>query len=186
MLPALVVILSLFSSSHALGTTAKLDTAAVHRFYLEGDFDHAIDLLETALKYDMVTSHEDSVFAYKHLGVMYTAKYETREIGKKFMYQLLMIEPTARLMDMYASDMIYMIFKNIQEEVELSRPRPNKKIITSGSDSTAPVKEIQPTKRSLWPYWTAGVVLAGTGIGITTYFLLDRNPEPGTDYVVDD
>src|SRR5690606_38683278 len=36
-------------------------------------------------------------------------------------HQLLLTEPTARILDMYASEMIYMIFKNIQAEFESNR-----------------------------------------------------------------
>jgi hypothetical protein len=40
---------------------------------------------------------------------------------KAFFYQLLSVEPTARILDMYASDMIYMIFKNIKDEFDAAR-----------------------------------------------------------------
>lgn len=73
-------------------------------------------MLEGDLKDKRLRSHGDSVFAFKHLGVMYAAQEATREKGKYYMLQLLYVEPTARIMDMYASDMIYMIFRNIQEE----------------------------------------------------------------------
>ncbi len=73
-------------------------------------------MLEGDLKEKRLRSHGDSVFAFKHLGVMYAAQEATREKGKYYMLQLLYVEPTARIMDMYASDMIYMIFRNIQEE----------------------------------------------------------------------
>ncbi len=181
---ALFLISWFCAASQAASPQSRVDTTAIHELYLEGDFDRAIDLLEIALKYDQLKSHEDSVFAFKHLGVMHTANYETREIGKSFMYQLLMIEPTARIMDMYASDMIYMIFKNIQEEVEITRLRPGKdkpKPIPESSNASDP-----PRKKALWPYWTAGAVAAGIGVGVTAFLLMDQDPEPGTDHVVED
>ena len=101
----------------------KLDTAHIHRTYLEGDFDLAIELIEDARKYGGPFSHKDSVFIFKHLGVMHAAKYETREKGKHYMVKLLEVEPTAKILDMYASDMIYMIFKNIKDEFEATRPQ---------------------------------------------------------------
>src|SRR4051812_1886959 len=82
-----------------------LDTIAVHKVYVDGDFDQAIEMLKPALDGSYRLSHQDSVFIFKHLGVMYAAKYETREKGKKYMMLLLQTEPTARIMDMYASDM---------------------------------------------------------------------------------
>jgi hypothetical protein len=100
-----------------------LDTAIVRRLYLDGEFDEAIDKVETSLRYGSGHTHVDSVFAFKHLGVMYTARYETREKGKLYMLRLLEVEPTARILDMYASDMIYMIFKNIKDEFDASQGR---------------------------------------------------------------
>jgi hypothetical protein len=181
-----ILVLGTLLTSHANSPEGRLDTATIHQLYLEGDFDHAIDMLEAALKYDRVKTHEDSVFAYKHLGVMYTAKYETREVGKKYMYQLLMIEPTARIMDMYASDMIYMIFKNIQEEVEMSRGKPRYAAENLGKDTTHHGRTPVPKeKKRTWPYWAAGTAVAGVGLGFTAYFLLGQEPKPGTDYVVE-
>jgi hypothetical protein len=155
----------------------KFDTAYVHMVYIDGEFDKAIKLVESALASGAVLSHQDSVFAFKHLGVMYTARYETREIGKKYMYQLLFIEPTARIMDMYASDMIYMIFKNIQEEVAITRAR-------SKLDGPETDPKPEPLKKRTWPYWVGGTVAVGAGVALTTYFLMDREPRTGTDYVV--
>lgn len=74
-----------FAKSGSPSTKSRLlDTADIHRIYLDGDFEDAIDRIETALRYGGPFSHEDSVFIYKHLGVMYTAKYETREKGKLY------------------------------------------------------------------------------------------------------
>ena len=81
-----------------LNVPPKVDSAKVHKLYLDGDFDEAIVLLENNLKDTRQYRHEDSVFIFKHLGVMYAAQYETREKGKYFMHRLLMVEPTAKIM----------------------------------------------------------------------------------------
>jgi hypothetical protein len=173
----LVIALISFLGVSSAHSAPKFDTALVHRVYMDGEFDKAIKLIESALATGAVTSHVDSVFALKHLGVMYTARYETREIGKKYMYQLLYIEPTARIMDMYASDMIYMIFKNIQEEVAITRAKPK---------PDGPEADPKPSlrKKRAWPYWVGGTVAVGAGLALASYFLLDREPRHGTDYVV--
>ncbi|MEO8104195.1 MAG: hypothetical protein ABI790_16895, partial [Betaproteobacteria bacterium] len=93
-----------------------LDTAKLHGIYLDGDFDQAIKAMEAALKGKQALTHADSVFIFKHLGVMYAATPATREKGRYYMAQLIYIEPTAKILDMYASDMIYLIFRNVQEE----------------------------------------------------------------------
>ena len=104
------------ATAPAAAAKPVLDTARIHGRYLDGDFDQAIHALEGALKGRKPLSHADSIFIFKHLGVMYAASPATREKGRYYMLQLISIEPTARILDMYASDMIYLIFRNIQEE----------------------------------------------------------------------
>jgi hypothetical protein len=175
----------------------SLDTATVRRLYLDGDFDEAIAMLESALKAKSTHSHSDSVFVFKHLGVMYAAKYDTRERGKHYMFQLLATEPTAKIMDMYASDMIYMIFKNIQDEFESTRTRMERaqdhvrgNLQSTPPDSAKGRRESGPKVaksggNSGW-YWlgAAGVAAAA---GATAYFMLAEQPAKVvyTDHVVD-
>ena len=152
----------------------KLDTALVHKTYIDGDFDHAIEMLEDALNFGGPFTHDDSVFMFKHLGVMYAAKYETREKGKHFMLQLLSVEPTAKIMDMYASDMIYMIFKNIQDEFASSRPtngRPDQ-----GDPPHPDDEKPKKAKSYAWVGWTAGAAAAAGGIALTVHLLNEDEP----------
>jgi hypothetical protein len=176
-----------------------LDTIAVHALYLDGDFEKATASLERALAANPFLSHEDSVFAFKHLGVMEAAREETREKGKYFMLQLLTLEPTAKIMDMYASDMIYMIFRNIKEEFDENKLRlqraeahvqGNQASASAGkSDSsasalhgTASAKPAAPQperagaakRRKL--YWLGGVGAALVGVGVVAYLMEDGSP----------
>ncbi|GEM_PF-3999218 len=160
------------------GRIPGIDTNQVRKLYMDGDFDPAIDILEAELKTDKHLNHPDSVFIYKHLGVMYAAKYETRERGKMYMFQLLLTEPTAKIMDMYASDMIYMIFKNIQDEFETNRARlarakghvdGNGKTEGSAlSDTTSAKRDDTSKNRHLGMWIGAAAVVVGVG----TYFLI--------------
>ncbi|MEO6097850.1 MAG: hypothetical protein ABIW76_20210 [Fibrobacteria bacterium] len=170
----------------------RFDSAGVHRLYLDGDFDAAIAILEDNLKETRAYRHEDSIFIFKHLGVMYAAQNETREKGKYYMHKLLSVEPTAKIMDMYASDMIYMIFKNIQEEFEQNRkPTPDRGRKHARADSM-PVRESQPepevarprpqraTKESAssgkkW-VWT-GVAVTAVAAGVGAYFIFSAEPQ---------
>ncbi|MDB5048932.1 MAG: hypothetical protein JWO30_2003 [Fibrobacteres bacterium] len=153
-----------------------LDTTAIRALYMGGDFGPAIKKLESDRQEGRLQSHQDSVFAFKHLGVMYAANYETVERGKQLMYLLLSIEPTVKIMDMYASDMIYMIFHNVQEEFELRHARP--KYVDAHpvqADSVRPGN----TGRKVWPYWTAGGVALAAGVGVAAYFLFgNSSPDP--------
>jgi len=160
-----------------------LDTTAAHKLYLDGDFDGAIQLLKTNLREGEVHTHAESLFVFKHLGVMYTANYETREEGKRYMMRLLDVEPTAKIMDMYASDMIYMIFKNIQEEYEISKTKLNhaeKMKLENGdthkarNDQVAKQSAPTNTKNYHWIPWTAtAIVLTGGGIFAYYYYFSD-------------
>jgi hypothetical protein len=176
-----------------------LDTVRIHQAYLDGDFDLAIDMVEAGRKHGGPFTHADSVFIYKHLGVMYAARNETRELGKQNMMKLLQTEPTARIMDMYASDMIYMIFKNIQDEFEvyqakLSRAKGHVQGSNgngSASSSTVDVPDAteerggKPPKENkasaekhgsrAWIGWTAAA-LAAAG-GVTLYVLMADEPK---------
>ena len=154
------------SSLHA-SPANKLDTAHIHRTYLEGDFDLAIELIEDARKYGGPFSHDDSVFIFKHLGVMHAAKYETREKGKHYMVKLLEVEPTAKILDMYASDRIYMICKNIKDEFEATRPQLAE---SSGKPKHKAVKE-EKRGSYAWAGWTAGMAAAAGGIALAVHLL---------------
>ncbi|HLP43608.1 MAG TPA: hypothetical protein VK465_19050 [Fibrobacteria bacterium] len=164
---------------------ASLDTSAVRKLYLDGDFDLAIDQLEMALKYDSTFSHQDSVFSFKHLGVMHAAKYETREKGKLYMHKLLEVEPTARILDMYASDMIYMIFKNIQDEyhsmnpVVAFDPEPRPELPPARETIKESVKEPSKRKSLAWVGWTTGALAAAGGIVLGYHMLKDDQPTLG-------
>jgi hypothetical protein len=181
--------------SAAASASPRVDSSRVHRLYLDGEFDAAIAILEDNLKETRQYRHEDSVFIFKHLGVMYAAQYETREKGKYYMHKLLSVEPTVRIMDMYASDMIYMIFKNIQEEFEQNRElrsdMPRHAANAANADSmparqTGPVAEDPPPRRdrtgeehpsgkNAW-VWT-GAAVAAVAVGVGAYFLMSAEPQ---------
>jgi hypothetical protein len=163
-------------------SASLLDTALIRKLYLDGDFDQAIENLEAGLKEKLPYNHEDSVFIFKHLGVMYAAKYETREKGKYFMHQLLTVEPTARILDMYASDMIYMIFKNIQDEFDQASGRLSRAEAHVNGNAQKEADKNQPTEKSSSKkteapskgntlYWVGGSTLA-IAAGVTAYLLL--------------
>ena len=166
-------------SAHSL----ILDTLRIRKLYMDGEFETAIAILETGLKEMRPFDHKDSVFIFKHLGVMYAANYESRERGKMYMQQLLMTEPTARIMDMYASDMIYMIFKNIQDEFETKRGHlAHAKELVAGNQQTEPEGDSEQSPKLpmesksrerkdhtlVWFVATGAVVATG----VVAYFLL--------------
>jgi len=175
-----------------------VDTVFMHGLYVDGDFDKATKDFETALKKSNLT-HSDSVFIFKHLGVMYAAREETRERGKYFLYKLVTAEPEANILDMYASDLIYAIFKNLKDEYLTSQSRLNNskkpnsetvknpeavykdtvKVGTLNNQKKKPV--IAETKSSSTMYWVSGIGLA-TLIGVGTFYYFDNQTPTKKSY----
>ena len=168
---------SKMSSGPASNTSkngASLDTAQVKKNYMNGDFDPAVETLTKVLKSNQTMTHADSVFAFKYLGVIYAASYETREKGKFYMRQLLLTEPGIGILDMYASDTIYMIFKNIQDELaQTQRNAPPSN--GNGSPTSESSTKKAPSKMG---YWIGGsvIIVAGT----LAYFALSSTNQSET------
>ena len=166
-----------------VGRRPPFDSAKIRKLYLDGDFEEAIELIDVALREKRSFNHGDSVFFCKHLGVMYAAKYDTREKGKYYMHMLLMVEPTARILDMYASDMIYMIFKNIQDEFDATRMRlgraeQNWKGNQADSMPVAKTPEPKPEPKASNSHalvWV-GATTAVAAAGVAAYFIFSDTP----------
>jgi len=171
----------------------RLDSARVHTLYVEGEFDQAISVLEANLRDTRQYNHNDSVFIFKHLGVMYAASEGTREKGRYYMNRLLMVEPSAKIMDMYASDMIYMIFKNIQEEYQESHAhaaRPETAPVgrpTAVASPTArsrdseddghPAAREEPRKGGSGYVWLGAAAVAVAAGAATWYYIAEEKPK---------
>lgn len=93
-----------------------LDQKRIHRDYNEGNFESVIAEIETFQKTHATYPVSDSVFIAKHLAVVYSANPDTREKGKYYMFRLLEMLPSAKLVDMYVSDEIDRIFEKVREE----------------------------------------------------------------------
>ena len=93
-----------------------LDQKRIHREYNEGDFESVTAELETFQKAHSRYPVGDSIFIAKHLAVVYSASPNTREKGKYYMFRLLELLPSAKLIDMYVSDEIDRIFDKVREE----------------------------------------------------------------------
>lgn len=155
-----------------------LDTAHIHAIYLDGDFDQAIKILDGALKSRKTLTHGDSVFIYKHLGVIYAATPATREKGRYYMLQLISIEPTAKILDMYASDMIYMVFDHVRLEFEAAQRRDAGIRTAHHPDSAAPkttaLRAGGNGTSHAW-YWVGGAGVAAAAAGTGMFFYLHQD-----------
>jgi hypothetical protein len=163
-------------------TAPRLDSAKIHTLYIEGEFDEAIAVLEANLRDPRQYDHNDSVFIYKHLGVMYAANESTREKGRYYMHRLLLVEPTAKIMDMYASDMIYTIFKNIQEEYQASHSRPARTdtaqaIARPVARTHEPATVEEKPKGSSGYVWLGAAAVAVAAGAATWFYMNDEKPK---------
>lgn len=168
-----------------------MDTAKIHEQYLEGDFDHAIRALEGDLKTKRTMTHAESVFVFKHLGVMYAAQQATRDKGKFYMSELIRIEPTAKILDMYASDMIHLIFRNVQEEFEVKRARLQPQadtIAAAPPPAAAPAETVPSSAQPASSSRKRTIFLAAAGatvaVGALALFFLLGGDEPETRTIV--
>jgi len=181
---------------------AGLDQKKIHSDYNDGNFEKVTAALEGFMASHKTYSFEDSVFIAKHLAVVYTANPETREKGKYYMYRLLALLPSAKLVDMYVSDEIDRIFEKVREEfmarqqsfgVDTARVSvPAKSPLREGREAASgPVPagaEARTGREESNSHKTTYLVVGGTAVialGIAAYFVFSATPK-NTDktYVV--
>jgi hypothetical protein len=117
------------AAPEAAAPASTLNQAKIHAEYNEGNFESVTAALESFMDKNKTYSLGDSIFIAKHLAVVYSANPKSREKGKYYMYRLLAMLPSAKLIDMYVSDEIDRIFDKVREEY-LSRQK------SFGVDST--------------------------------------------------
>jgi hypothetical protein len=181
-------------ASHPTG----LDQKKIHSDYNDGNFEKVTAALEGFMATHKTYSFEDSIFIAKHLAVVYTANPETREKGKYYMYRLLALLPSAKLVDMYVSDEIDRIFEKVREEfmarqqsfgVDTARVSvPAKSPTREGREAASGPVPAPVGREESNSHKTTYLVVGGTAVvalGIAAYFVFSATPK-NTDktYVV--
>jgi hypothetical protein len=180
----------------------SLDRDRVHHLYMEGEFEK----VQTALEHfrhsvDSLVG-ADRIFVYKYLGVIYSARPETRVKGEGYLYSLLHLVPTITLLDMYISDAVESIFKGVKERYNtVAMERQNADAGMSGVQAEPEAVEAarlapssppgKPTSGagsprrsgpSKWPYIAAaGVATAGA---VAAFVLLSGSEPEKEEYVL--
>ena len=189
---ALALTASPAAAAPATVAANPLDQRRIHADYNDGNFEKVVSALEGFMAARKTYSFQDSVFIAKHLAVVYTASPDTREKGKYYMYRLLFLLPSAKLIDMYVSDEIDRIFDKVREEF-ITRQRnfgadtarvavPEK--APAGGRGKAPVPAERPPvagpagpKESHAGMWIAGgAAVAAAGLAMTYFFLQGDQP----------
>jgi hypothetical protein len=175
-----------------------LDQKRIHAIYSEGDFEGVIASIDSFTQANKTFSQSDSVFIAKHLAVVYTANPATREKGKNYMFRLLALLPSAKIVDMFVSDEIDHIFEKVREEyvvrreslgmdepthLESNQYAAKKMTMNPGGDSVNGAQHAQKERQakaktgsSHAVYWVAGGVTLVAVAGSAWYLLQPKKP----------
>lgn len=187
---------------------AKLDTAAVHAIYTDGDFDEVISNLEPYLTQKLPMSRAESLFVFKHLGVIFSKDAASREKGKYCFRKLFDLNPEAQILDMYATDDIYAVFRTVRDEWALSHPEYTSSQTASSTNGSstnnasiasnpAPMGSRpagrddrqsagNPGQKDEWKMWSIAGGAALVTAGVATWFLISQPDEKTkTTFVID-
>lgn len=179
----------------AASASAALDQKRIHSNYNDGNFESVVRDIEYFQNTHKSYSESDSIFIAKHLAVVYSANPATREKGKYYMFRLLEMLPSAKLIDMYVSDEIDRIFDKVKEEYMAHQKDFGVDTSKTAMPERAPVNQKQPEALAVKPAETRPVAaktkaetdkgntalwIAG-GVGVVTvglaavYFLASPN-----------
>ncbi|MDB5049220.1 MAG: hypothetical protein JWO30_2291 [Fibrobacteres bacterium] len=102
----------LFCLSAAFGQV--VNRSAVENFLIEGEVGKAQKTLESYLGSPDLT-YPDSVYILKNLGVLYSSSPKRKDLGDRYFFRLLDLDPFASIHDTYASNSILARFKKIRK-----------------------------------------------------------------------
>jgi hypothetical protein len=172
----------------------RLDQRAIHIIYSEGNFETVIAKIDSFTQANPTYGKDDSIFIAKHFAVIYTANPATREKGKGYMFRLLSLLPSAKIVDMFVSEEIDRIFEKVREEYVVrqqflgnsaptllqSSQYASGKMSTGPGDKTTgnpPISGKPEPGYSRRAYWVAGTVLAFAAAGSICYFMNQSEPK---------
>ncbi len=152
-----------------------LDKEAISHAYFEGEFSRILPPLEMYRQtFPVTATKEDSIFVYKYLSVIYAADASTRNKGESCMVQLIKMKPTIELLDLYISDNIASIFKDVKQNY-LQQQKYVREHDQFGNEKQDSNEVMPPKKRShQWIWWTTGAVGAAA-IATTAVVLIHEN-----------
>ncbi len=162
-----LVFLPLFThASFGFKLDGTLDKPTISKSYFEGDFERIKWPLEEYLQhFPASATKEDSIFVYKYLSVIYAADSSTRKKGESCMVQLIKMKPTIELIDLYISDNIAAIFKDVKQSY-FQQQKYIREHDVLGNEKKDTIAVVSPKTRSKeWLWWTLGGV--GTATIIT-------------------
>lgn len=163
-----------------------LDKDAISHAYFEGEFSRVMPPLEMFRQsFPGNATRDDSIFVYKYLSVIYAADSSTRPKAESFMVQLVKMKPTIELIDLYISDNIQAIFKNVKQSYLEQQKYVREHDFQGNNREGDKIPDAKKAKSSQWVWWTLGGV--GTAaIATTAYYALndgDKQPQKQIDII---
>jgi hypothetical protein len=114
------VLAAILFGSVGLGFGQVINHRAVEGYLEEGEVGKAQKSLESYLGSHDLT-YQDSVYILKNLGVLYSSSPKRKELGDRYFYRLLDLDPFASIHDTYASNTILARFKKIRKTYQAQK-----------------------------------------------------------------
>lgn len=169
----------------------SLDKESISKSYFEGDFGRVLPPLEMYRQsFPATATREDSIFVFKYLSVIYAADSSTKAKAESYMVQLVKLMPTIELIDLYISDNIQAIFKNVKENYLKQQKYVREHDIyghpndpkTSSKPTGQNVAVSSGSNNAIW--WTAGGLAAAAVAGGIIYIVLNDGKSSEDRYKV--
>lgn len=103
-----------------MGFGQVVNRGSVDAFLVEGEVGKAQKLLESYLGSSEL-SYPDSVYILKNLGVLYSSSRKRKELGDRYFFRLLDLDPFASIHDTYASNTILAGFRKIRKQYQVQK-----------------------------------------------------------------
>lgn len=116
--PALALALGLLAApaSAAGEEIPSLPAKAVQNAYRNGDLDSVVVYIKRGRQKPVFIDRNDSIVAFKYLGVIYAADPLMREKGRYYFNQLLLKDPKASITELLPGESARAVFKEVREE----------------------------------------------------------------------
>jgi hypothetical protein len=181
------------TATSGIRADGTLNKPVIEKYYFDGNFEQVINALEKFRKQRPDSDEASKAFVFKYLGVIYSSMPNSKEKGKSFLYQLLKVRPKEKLLDMYVSDRIMDIFKEVKAEFEEREAFLTQKRMADSIEAAQVEKIVEPSsdreqdltaedaegaegkkgrkeKKDLrWVYWTIGGVVV---VGLVVVYLM--------------
>jgi hypothetical protein len=154
----------------------RLPARQIESLYKDGDLDSVVIYIRMGRPQTVFLDSNDSLLAFKYLGVIYSADPKTREKGRYYFNELLKLDAKASITDLLPGESARSAFKEVREEYFELHPgvappaAPQAPIALDTVPFTVPRKKRSYT----WLWVTGGVAAAGTAAAIV---LMEPSPK---------